>query len=103
MKLEAWPGGRWFRDLGDGNGHLWGHRAGDQAPDTAGDYGAAVHVVCGRFEHAIPAERREGRDADQVSPQGVGRDSRKKHRRGRDDRAGLTCNWRRSRSAAERQ
>jgi hypothetical protein len=25
MKLEAWPGGRWFRDLGDGQGHLWGH------------------------------------------------------------------------------
>jgi len=25
MKLEAWPGGRWFRDLGEGNGHLWGH------------------------------------------------------------------------------
>ena len=25
MKLEAWPGGRWFRDLGDGNGHHWGH------------------------------------------------------------------------------
>ena len=25
MKLEACPGGRWFRDLGDGNGHLWGH------------------------------------------------------------------------------
>jgi uncharacterized protein YndB with AHSA1/START domain len=24
MTLEAWPGGRWFRDLGDGNGHLWG-------------------------------------------------------------------------------
>ena len=23
--LEAWPGGRWFRDLGNGNGHLWGH------------------------------------------------------------------------------
>jgi serine/threonine protein kinase len=23
MKLEAWPGGRWFRDLGDGNGHRW--------------------------------------------------------------------------------
>ena len=22
MKLEAWPGGRWFRDLGDGNGHF---------------------------------------------------------------------------------
>jgi uncharacterized protein YndB with AHSA1/START domain len=25
MKLEAWPGGRWYRDLGDNNGHLWGH------------------------------------------------------------------------------
>ena len=23
MKLEACPGGRWFRDLGDGNGHWW--------------------------------------------------------------------------------
>ena len=25
MKLEAWPGGRWFRDLGGNKGHLWGH------------------------------------------------------------------------------
>ena len=25
MKLEARPGGRWFRDLGDDNGHFWGH------------------------------------------------------------------------------
>ena len=25
MKIEAWPGGRWYRDLGDNNGHLWGH------------------------------------------------------------------------------
>jgi uncharacterized protein YndB with AHSA1/START domain len=25
MKIEAWPGGRWFRDLGDNNGHFWGH------------------------------------------------------------------------------
>ena len=25
MKIEPWPGGRWFRDLGDNNGHLWGH------------------------------------------------------------------------------
>lgn len=24
MKIEPWPGGRWFRDLGDGNGHFWG-------------------------------------------------------------------------------
>ncbi len=25
LKLEAWPGGRYFRDLGDNTGHLWGH------------------------------------------------------------------------------
>ncbi len=25
MKLEAWPGGRWFRDLGGENGHFWAH------------------------------------------------------------------------------
>lgn len=24
MVIEPWPGGRWFRDLGDGNGHFWG-------------------------------------------------------------------------------
>jgi hypothetical protein len=25
MKLEPWPGGRWYRDLGGENGHLWAH------------------------------------------------------------------------------
>lgn len=25
MKIEPWPGGRWFRDLGGNAGHLWGH------------------------------------------------------------------------------
>ncbi len=24
MVLEEWPGGRWFRDLGNGQGHWWG-------------------------------------------------------------------------------
>lgn len=24
MVLEEWPGGRWFRDLHNGQGHLWG-------------------------------------------------------------------------------
>lgn len=23
MVLEAWPGGRWYRDLGSDNGHFW--------------------------------------------------------------------------------
>jgi hypothetical protein len=25
LKIEPWPGGRWYRDLGDNNGHLWAH------------------------------------------------------------------------------
>src|ERR1700680_4325926 len=25
LKLEQWPGGRWYRDLGNNAGHLWGH------------------------------------------------------------------------------
>jgi uncharacterized protein YndB with AHSA1/START domain len=25
MKFEAWPGGHWYRDLGNKSGHLWGH------------------------------------------------------------------------------
>lgn len=25
MKIEPWPGGRWYRDLGNNDGHFWGH------------------------------------------------------------------------------
>jgi uncharacterized protein YndB with AHSA1/START domain len=25
MVFEAWPGGRWYRDLGKNSGHFWGH------------------------------------------------------------------------------
>jgi hypothetical protein len=25
MKIEPWPGGRWYRDLGADNGHFWGN------------------------------------------------------------------------------
>ena len=25
MVLEAWPGGRWYRDLGKDDGHCWAH------------------------------------------------------------------------------
>lgn len=25
LRIEPWPGGRWYRDLGNDNGHLWGH------------------------------------------------------------------------------
>lgn len=32
MKLEAWPGGRWFRDLGNDTGHWWGTVQGIKPP-----------------------------------------------------------------------
>ena len=32
MKIEPWPGGRWFRDLGNNMGHLWGHVQSIKAP-----------------------------------------------------------------------
>jgi hypothetical protein len=25
LRIEPWPGGRWYRDMGDNNGHLWAH------------------------------------------------------------------------------
>lgn len=25
MQVEPWPGGRWYRDLGNNSGHFWGH------------------------------------------------------------------------------
>ena len=60
MKIEPWPGGRWYRDLGDNNGHFWGHRAGHQAADAARNHRSAVHVVSGRLERAVPPERMSG-------------------------------------------
>jgi len=32
MVLEAWPGGRWYRDLGNNAGHFWGTVQAIKAP-----------------------------------------------------------------------
>jgi uncharacterized protein YndB with AHSA1/START domain len=32
MVLEAWPGGRWYRDLGSNTGHFWGTVQAIRAP-----------------------------------------------------------------------
>jgi hypothetical protein len=39
MVLEARPGGRWFRDLGGDNGHLWGHVQSIKRPTLLEIYG----------------------------------------------------------------
>jgi uncharacterized protein YndB with AHSA1/START domain len=49
MKIEAWPGGRWYRDLGDGNGHLWGHVQAIRKPtllEFTGPLFMSYAVVC---------------------------------------------------------
>jgi Activator of Hsp90 ATPase homolog 1-like protein len=81
MKIEPWPGGRWYRDLGDGNGHFWGHVQAIKRPTLLEIHGplmmsyAAVSNVQYRlseeaggtlikFHHlaigVIPADQREG-------------------------------------------
>jgi hypothetical protein len=81
MKIEPWPGGRWYRDLGDNNGHLWGHVQAIKRPTLLEIYGplmmsyAATSNVQYRlseeaggtlikFHHlaigVIPADQREG-------------------------------------------
>ncbi len=55
MKIEPWPGGRWYRDLGDGNGHFWGHVQAIKA-DTPRNQRAVVHVLSGRLECAVPLD-----------------------------------------------
>jgi hypothetical protein len=39
MKIEPWAGGRWWRDLGDGNGHLWAHVQAVKRPTLLEMYG----------------------------------------------------------------
>src|ERR1700726_1170452 len=47
MKIEAWPGGRWYRDLGDGNGHFWGHVQAIKRP--------TLLEICGPLFMSYPA------------------------------------------------
>jgi hypothetical protein len=39
MKIEPWPGGRWYRDLGNNDGHLWGHVQAIKRPTLLEIYG----------------------------------------------------------------
>jgi uncharacterized protein YndB with AHSA1/START domain len=47
MVLEAWPGGRWFRDLGDGAGHWWGSVQAIKPP--------SLLEICGPLFMSYPA------------------------------------------------
>jgi uncharacterized protein YndB with AHSA1/START domain len=81
MTIEAWPGGRWFRDLGRNDGHLWGHVQAIKRPtllEITGPLFMSLPVVSNvqyrlkevdrgtliSFRHSalgfVPAEYREG-------------------------------------------
>jgi len=47
MKIEAWPGGRWYRDLGNGNGHFWGNVQAIKKP--------TLLEICGPLFMSYPA------------------------------------------------
>lgn len=81
LTLERWPGGRYFRDLEGGQGHLWAHVQSIKPPTLIELYGPMFmsHPVAGHlmarltpipggtklvFKHDVfgpfPAEMREG-------------------------------------------
>ena len=47
FKFEPWPGGRWYRDLGNNAGHLWGHVQVIKPP--------ALLEICGPMFISYPA------------------------------------------------
>ena len=47
MKIEAWPGGRWYRDLGNNAGHFWGHIQAIKPP--------TLLEICGPLFMSYPA------------------------------------------------
>ena len=47
MKLEAWPGGRWYRDLGNNAGHFWGNVQAIKPP--------SLLEICGPLFMSYPA------------------------------------------------
>src|SRR5262245_43320576 len=47
MAIEPWPGGRWYRDLGNNTGHYWGHVQVIKPP--------ALLEICGPLMMSYPA------------------------------------------------
>jgi hypothetical protein len=58
MKIEPWPGGRWYRDLGDGNGHLWAHVQAIKRPTLLEFYGPLMmsYAVASNVQYRLSEE-----------------------------------------------
>ena len=59
MKLEPWPGGRWYRDLGNNTGHLWGHVQAIKPPTLLEIYGPLFlsYPVMSNVQYRLTVER----------------------------------------------
>ena len=55
MKLEPWPGGRWYRDLGNDDGHFWGHVQSIKRPTLLEIVGPlfASHPFCSNVQYRL--------------------------------------------------
>lgn len=77
MKIEPWPGGRWFRDLGNNTGHLWGHVQSIKPPTLLEIHGplfmsspAISHVLYRlTFEHGATQVKFSHRAIGQIAPE----------------------------------
>jgi uncharacterized protein YndB with AHSA1/START domain len=58
MKIEPWPGGRWYRDLGDNNGHLWGLVQAIKRPTLLEIYGPLMmsYAVMSNVQYRLSEE-----------------------------------------------
>lgn len=83
LKVEPFPGGRWFRDLGNNAGHLWGHVQVIKPPTLLEVYGplmissAAISHVTWRVAksgagHKLTITHKMFGDFDASIPQNVG-------------------------------
>ena len=81
MKIEPWPGGRWYRDLGNNSGHLWGHVQVIKPPTLLEICGPLMMSYPARQSPAIPLEGGGGRDAPCVRPPRHGIDPARTSRR----------------------
>jgi uncharacterized protein YndB with AHSA1/START domain len=60
MLIEAWPGGRWVRELGKGaDGHLWGHVQAIRRPDLLEISGPLFmsYPVCNNVQYRLTTDR----------------------------------------------
>jgi uncharacterized protein YndB with AHSA1/START domain len=58
MRIEPFPGGRWYRDLGDGNGHFWAHVQAIKRPTLLELTGPLFmsQAVCNNVQYRLAAD-----------------------------------------------